>query len=75
MYNEDRSNMSPFNVERNLGDQSLQISQNMSNILNNMQLDQSLNEYKSQEDNSRVYEHQDEIKEKENEVGMDFEEE
>ena len=67
--------MSPFNVERNLGDQSLQISQNMSNILNNMQLDQSLNEYKSQEDNSRVYEHQDEIKEKENEVGMDFEEE
>ena len=75
MYNEDRSNMSPFNVERNLGDQSLQISQNMSNILNNMQLDQSLNEYKSQEDNSRVYEHQDEIKEKENEVDMDFEEE
>ena len=74
MYNEDRSNMSPFNVERNLGDQSLQISQNMSNILNNMQLDQSLNEYKSQEDNSRVYEHQDEIKEKENEVDMDFEE-
>lgn len=67
--------MSPFNVERNLGDQSLQISQNMSNILNNMQLDQSLNEYKSQEDNSRVYEHQDEIKEKENEVDMDFEEE
>ena len=66
--------MSPFNVERNLGDQSLQISQNMSNILNNMQLDQSLNEYKSQEDNSRVYEHQDEIKEKE-EVDMDFEEE
>ena len=75
MYNEDRSNMSPFNVERNLGDQSLQISQNMSNILNNMQLDQSLNEYKSQEDNSRVYEDQDEIKEKENEVDMDFEEE
>ena len=67
--------MSPFNVERNLGDQSLQISQNMSNILNNMQLDQSLNEYKSQEDNSRVYEDQDEIKEKENEVDMDFEEE
>jgi hypothetical protein len=46
----------------------------MSNILNNMQLDQSLNEYNSQEENSREYEHQKEVKENENEVGMDIEE-
>ena len=66
MYNEEKSNMSPFNIERNLGDQSLQISQNMSNIINNMHLDHSASEYKSQDDNSRVYENAQGAKEEDN---------
>ena len=48
----------------------------MSNILNNMHLDQSMNEYKSQDENSRAYEKVEETKDYENDKSqMDFEEE
>ena len=45
----------------------------MSNIINNMHLDHSASEYKSQDDNSRVYENAQGAKEEDNqEIQMNF---
>lgn len=47
----------------------------MSNIFNNMHLDHSMSEYKSQDENSRAYEKVEETKEEDNsQIYMNFEE-